>query len=107
MWDILINKGILTVSIVLVIIGITLKHRTGTSNELIAAVLTAISIITWSVVGSVIEWSSITLSVFWKYGIKYGVLSAGISVFMWDLFHGTCKACKDSHKELENEEDNV
>lgn len=108
MWDILLNKGILTVSVVLVIIGITLKHRTGTSNELIALILSATSVVIWSVIGIVAAWGCGVLSVLFGYGVKYGILSAGLSIFVWDVFHGTCKYCKDSkdkEKEKNDEED--
>lgn len=106
MWDILLNKGILTVSVVLVIIGITLKHRTGTSNELIALILTISSVVIWTIVGMVDAWGCGGLTILFGYGFKYGLLSACFSIFVWDVFHGTCKYCKDSKdKEKDDEED--
>lgn len=105
MWDLLFDKGILTVSTVLTIMGVTLKHRTGTDNELIAVVLTIASIVIWSVVGAVDAWGKSFLYVFSRYGILRGVLSAGVSIWAWDLVHGTCTHCRKKEKEEENEED--
>ena len=103
MWTILFDKGILTAAVVLAIIGSTVKYRTGTSNELIALILTIISIITWSVIGAITSSSLGFFGVIWSYGIMRGVLSAGVAVFTWDLVHGTAKhcTCKECNPEEE------
>lgn len=103
MWTILFDKGILTASVILAIIGSTIKYRTGTSNELIALVLTVISILAWSAIGLVSSWSSGLLSILWSFGIKRGLLSAGLSVFAWDLIHGTKKGCSCNKTKTEEE----
>lgn len=103
MWTILFDKGILTAAVVLAIIGSTVKYRTGTSNELIALILTIISIITWSVIGAITSSSLGFFRIIWSYGIMRGVLSAGVAVFSWDLVHGTAKhyTCKECNPEEE------
>ena len=103
MWTILFDKGILTAAVVLAIIGSTVKYRTGTSNELIALILTVISIITWSVSGAITSSSLGFFGVIWSYGIMRGLLSAGVAVFTWDLVHGTAKhcTCKECNPEEE------
>ncbi len=99
MWTILFNKGILTVAVVLAIIGSTIKYRTGTNNELICLVLTILGILIWSIVGLVSSWDDGILFILWDFGIKRGILSSGIAVFAWDLFHGTAKGCSCKHKD--------
>lgn len=101
MWSVLFDKGILTAAIVLCIIGSTIKYRTGTNNELICLVLTLLSLAFWSIAG-VFMGSSGIISILWEYGIKRGLLSAGLSVFCWDLLHGTKKGLKKTSKEGEN-----
>lgn len=106
MWTILFDKGILTASVILAIIGSTIKYRTGTSNELIALVLTVISLLAWSAIGMIASWSSGLLSILWSYGVKRGLLSAGLAVFAWDLIHGTAKGCScGKTKKEEGEEE--
>ena len=102
MWSVLFDKGILTTAIVLCIIGSTIKYRTGTNNELICLVLTILSFAFWSIAGLVMGGSNGIISILWSYGIKRGLLSAGLSVFCWDLLHGTKKGLKKTSKEGEN-----
>ncbi len=90
MWSVLFDKGILTTAIVLCIIGSTIKYRTGTSNELICLILSVISMAVWSIAGAIMGKLGL-LGVIWEFGIKRGLLSAGLSVFCWDLLHGTKK----------------
>lgn len=106
MWSVLFDKGILTTAIVLCIIGSTIKYRTGTNNELICLVLTILSFAFWSIAGLVMDGSNSIISILWSYGIKRGLLSAGLSVFCWDLLHGTKKGLKKtSIKGVKNDQD--
>lgn len=107
MWSVLFDKGILTTAIVLCIIGSTIKYRTGTNNELICLVLTILSFAFWSIAGLVIAGSNGIISILWSYGIKRGLLSAGLSVFCWDLLHGTKKGLKKTSIGGENNDKDV
>ena len=107
MWSVLFDKGILTTAIVLCIIGSTIKYRTGTNNELICLVLTILSFAFWSIVGLVMDGSNGIISILWSYGIKRGLLSAGLSVFCWDLLHGTKKGLKKTSIGGENNDKDV
>ncbi len=104
MWNILFDKGILTAAVVLTIIGLTIKHRTGTSNELICLVLTILSIVIWSIIGAVTSIETGFVGILLSYGVKCGVLSAGLSVFVWDLIHGTYKYYRKDSKEKKEKE---
>ena len=88
----LISSGILAVAIVLNIIGSVLKYRTGTPNELIAVILTAVSFIIWCLIGA---WKSMDLSgsAFWyevifANGVSLGLPTVALAVTGWDVFHG-------------------
>lgn len=107
MWSVLFDKGILTTAIVLCIIGSTIKYRTGTNNELICLVLTILSFAFWSIAGLVMGGSNGIISILWSYGIKRGLLSAGLSVFCWDLLHGTKKGLKKTSIGGENNDKDV
>ena len=71
----LISSGILAVAIVLNIIGSVLKYRTGTPNELIAVILTAVSFLIWCLIGA------------WN-GVSLGLPTVALAVTGWDVFHG-------------------
>ena len=88
------DKGVLTVAAVLAIIGSVLKYRTGTSNELICLIVSIAGIAVGTVCGIVMERDIGILSLLWEYGLKRGLLSAGFSVWIWDLMHGTLKYAK-------------
>ena len=98
MWNVLFDKGVLTVAAVLAIIGSVLKYRTGTSNELICLIVTVAGIILWTICGVVMERNAGFLSLVFGYGLKRGLLSAGFSVWIWDLAHGTTKYVKNKGK---------
>lgn len=103
MWNILFNEGVLTVSVVLMVIGLTLKTRTGTNNNLIALILLSLSLAIWLVIGFITDRMG-----FWhivgEYCLKRGLLSSGIAVFLYDVFHNTKKACTRKHVEEEKKE---
>ena len=107
MWSVLFDKGILTTAIVLCINGSTIKYRTGTNNELICLILTILSFAFWSIAGLVMGGSNGIISILWDYGIKRGLLSAGLSVFCWDLLHGTKKGLKKTSIGGENNDKDV
>ena len=98
MWNVLFDKGVLTVAAVLAIIGSVLKYRTGTSNELICLIVSIAGIAVWTVCGIVMERDIGILSLLWEYGLKRGLLSAGFSVWIWDLMHGTVNYAKNKGK---------
>lgn len=100
MWNVLFDKGVLTVAAVLAIIGSVLKYRTGTSNELICLIVSIAGIAVWTVCGIVMERDIGILSLLWEYGLKRGLLSAGFSVWIWDLAHGTAKYAKNKGKKV-------
>lgn len=103
MWSVLFDKGILTTAIILCIIGSTLKYRTGTSNELICLILSILSFAFWSIAGLISSCSLITA--LWSYGVKRGILAAGMSVFCWDLLHGTKNGIKKKASDGEGVKD--
>ena len=88
------DKGVLTVAAVLAIIGSVLKYRTGTSNELICLIVSIAGIAVWIACGVIMERGAGFLTLLWDYGLKRGLLSAGFSVWIWDLMHGTLKYAK-------------
>lgn len=92
------DKGVLTVAAVLAIIGSVLKYRTGTSNELICLIVSIAGIAVWIACGVVMERGAGFLTLLWDYGLKRGLLSAGFSVWIWDLVHGTAKYAKNKGK---------
>lgn len=92
------DKGVLTVAAVLAIIGSVLKYRTGTSNDLVCLIVTVAGIVVWTICGVVMERNVGFLSLLWDYGLKRGLLSAGFSVWIWDLAHGTAKYAKTKGK---------
>lgn len=98
MWNVLFDKGVLTVAAVLAIIGSVLKYRTGTSNELICLIVSIAGIAVWIACGVVIDRGAGFLTLLWDYGLKRGLLSAGFSVWIWDLVHGTAKYAKNKGK---------
>lgn len=98
MWNVLFDKGVLTVAAVLAIIGSVLKYRTGTSNDLVCLIVTVAGIVVWTICGVVMERNAGFLSLLWSYGLKRGLLSAGFSVWIWDLAHGTAKYAKTKGK---------
>ena len=98
MWNVLFDKGVLTVAAVLAIIGSVLKYRTGTSNELICLIVSIAGIAVWIACGVVIDRGAGFLTLLWDYGLKRGLLSAGFSVWIWDLIHGTAKYAKNKGK---------
>ena len=98
MWNVLFDKGVLTVAAVLAIIGSVLKYRTGTSNELICLIVSIAGIAVWIACGVIMERGAGFLTLLWDYGLKRGLLSAGFSVWIWDLIHGTAKYAKNKGK---------
>ena len=48
-----LSTGILAVSGILTVLGLVLKYRTGTSNEIICLVIFVTSVVTWSLIGLV------------------------------------------------------
>lgn len=92
------DKGVLTVAAVLAIIGSVLKYRTGTSNELICLIVSIAGIAVWIACGVIMERGAGFLTLLWDYGLKRGLLSAGFSVWIWDLMHGTLKYAKNKGK---------
>lgn len=94
------DKGVLTVAAVLAIIGSVLKYRTGTSNELICLIVSIAGIAIWIACGVVMERGAGFLTLLWDYGLKRGLLSAGFSVWIWDLMHGTLKYAKNKGKKV-------
>ncbi len=82
----------LAVALVLSLIGAVLKYRTGTSNKLIAVILTAISFAIWTLIGL---WKAAGLSgaAFWyevlfANSLSLGLPTAALSITGWDIFHG-------------------
>lgn len=94
------DKGVLTVAAVLAIIGSVLKYRTGTSNELICLIVSIAGIAVWIACGVIMERGAGFLTLLWDYGLKRGLLSAGFSVWIWDLMHGTLKYAKNKGKKV-------
>lgn len=88
----LLGSGILTVTGILTISGLVLKYRTGTSNELICAVLLIISLIIWSVIGwieTAFTGADATLyHILFDRGFCYGGFSWFLAISGWDLGHG-------------------
>lgn len=103
MWNVLFDKGVLTVAAVLAIFGSVLKYRTGTSNELICLIVSIAGIAVWIACGVVMERGAGFLTLLWDYGLKRGLLSAGFSVWIWDLMHGTTKYAKNKKKEKKDD----
>lgn len=89
----IISSGMLAVALCLNVVGSVLKYRTGTPNELIAFILTAISFCIWCLIGA---WKNIDTyygSAFWyevlfKNGFSLGLPTAGFAITGWDIFHG-------------------
>ncbi len=108
LWTLFLSTGVLAVSAILAVIGSTIKYRTGTSNELISIIITIISYIIWSVMGLVEFWGirgtpDFWLAVFFRRGFNYGVISAGLSVYVWDLVHGGYKYRKVRKEETNDQ----
>lgn len=89
----IISSGMLAVALCLNLIGSVLKYRTGTPNELIAFILTAISFLIWCLIGA---WKSVGIcygSAFWfevlfSNGFSLGLPTAGLAITGWDILHG-------------------
>lgn len=111
LWTLFLSTGVLAVAAILAVVGSTVKYRTGTSNELICIIITIISCITWSVIGIAEFWGIKGTSAFWvealfKRGFNYGVISAGLAVYVWDLVHGGYKYRKE-HKESTHDKNSL
>lgn len=87
-----LSTGILAVSCALTLLGLILKYRTGTSNELIACVLVCSSVMIWSLIALVqqlVTGAGISVVyVLLERGLNYGLVSVCLAVFGWDLGHG-------------------
>ena len=89
-----LSTGILAVSGLLTILGLILKYRTGTSSEIICLSLFVVSVAIWSIVALIqqlIQGEVSIIYVLFERGVNYGIVSACLSVFGWDLGHGLCK----------------
>lgn len=90
-----LSTGILAVSGFLTILGLILKYRTGTSTEIICLSLFIASIMTWSVIALVqqlvVGHGVSFVYILFERGLNYGIVSACLSVFGWDLGHGIYK----------------
>lgn len=99
-----LSTGILAVSGILTVLGLVLKYRTGTSNEIICLVIFVTSVVTWSLIGLVQQLMTASgvslLFVLCNRGLNYGIVSACLSVFGWDLGHGIYKyaRCRKENK---------
>ena len=87
-----ISSGMLAVALILNLLGSVLKYRTGTPNELIAVILTAISFILWCLIGA---WKSLDMygAEFWyevifTHGISLGLPTSALAITGWDILHG-------------------
>ncbi len=94
-----LSTGILAVSGFLTILGLILKYRTGTSTEIICLALFLSSVLIWSIIALVQQIVSgegvSVIYVFFERGLNYGVVSACLSVFGWDLGHGIYRYAKN------------
>ena len=88
----IISSGMLAVALILNLIGSVLKYRTGTPNELIAIVLSLVSVFLWCLIG---VWKSLGLegAGFWyeviiENGLFLGLPTAALSITGWDILHG-------------------
>ena len=103
-----ISSGMLAVALLLCLIGSVLKYRTGTSNELIAAVLIGSSFVIWCLIGSWkaaghYDGAAFWYEVFFANGFSLGLPTAAIPIAGWDFFHGIHKYRKN--KKLMKEEE--
>ena len=103
----IISSGMLAVALILNLIGSILNYRTGTPNELIAVILTALSFILWCLIG---VWKSAGMfgcagywyEVIYANGISLGLPTAAFAITGWDIIHGIYRRRKNK-KEKENE----
>ncbi len=103
-----ISSGMLAVALLLCLIGSVLKYRTGTPNELIAAVLICSSFVIWCLIGAwkaagQYDGAAFWYEVFFANGFSLGLPTAAMSIAGWDFFHGIHKHRKD--KKLMKEEE--
>ena len=105
----IISSGILAVAIILSLIGSVLKYRTGTPNELIAVVLTALSFVLWCLIGA---WKTaggtgsgagFWYEVVFANGFALGLPTAALSITGWDILHGIHKFRKSRKERSLNE----
>ena len=106
-----LSTGILAVAGFLTILGLILKYRTGTSTEIICLSLFVTSLMIWSVIALVQQLTAgIGISlvyIFFERGLNYGIVSACMSVFGWDLGHGIYKYVRNRKEKKSNAEDNA
>lgn len=105
-----LSTGILAVAGFLTILGLVLKYRTGTSTEIICLSLFVSSIVIWSIIALVQQLTGDQgisfVYIFFERGLNYGIVSACLSVFGWDLGHGIYKYVRN-RKEKSNVKNNA
>lgn len=95
----LLGSGILSVAALLTTLGLILKYRTGTSNELIACVLLITSLITWSIIALIERGAAAGLFyILYERAFCYGGFSWFIAISGWDLGHGLYRYFRDKKK---------
>lgn len=100
MIEFIIVSGLLAVALILNLIGSVLKYRTGTSRELIAAILFAVSFLIWSAIGlwryaGTYPASAYVYSALVESGLFLGLPCAAMAISGWDALHGIWKHRKD------------
>ena len=92
----IITSGLLAVALILNLIGGVLKYRTGTPRELIAVILSVISVLIWTAIGlwhayGVQPTEAYLYSAIVEYGIFLGLPCAAMAIMGWDSLHGIWK----------------
>lgn len=99
-----ITSGMLAIALTLNLLGSVLKYRTGTPNELIAVILTAVSFLIWCLIGvwknagNGLYGGAFWYEVLFANGFSLGLPTAALAITGWDILHGIHRFRKNRKK---------